>query len=69
MKTTVKSLASKFGVEYVEITGLVKLLSAKGLAKEVGIDKVEGTKGKGSTIWELPEAITVNFNKGTIDGQ
>jgi len=61
MKITVNALATSHGVEYQVAAGLMNYLRAKGIAVEVGIDKIPGTKGKGKTIYEVPEWYVINL--------
>ncbi len=60
-KGTTKALASKLNVEYPVAYGLIQFLASKNLATEAGTEKVPGTKGKGSTIWQIQEQININL--------
>ena len=58
MKFTIKEIAAKFNVEPVAAQGLVTFLRAINLAADTGdVQKAPGAKGKGSTIWEIPEKV------------
>jgi predicted transcriptional regulator len=61
MKLTIKQLAEKTGQDYLVVTGVVKFLVSKGLAKEVDKVKAEGGKGKPSIVYEIPEKAELSF--------
>jgi hypothetical protein len=62
MQTTIKQLAEKHKVQYAEAAGLMKFLSATGKATEKGTEeKAPGTKGKGATIWEIPDKLEMDL--------
>lgn len=62
-KTTIKELSERLEVSYASALGLVKFLEEKELAKDIGRQKEEGQKGKGSTIWEISDGA----NDGLLD--
>lgn len=63
MQVTVKQLAARLNVEYPTAAALIKLMIAKGVAKEVGKQASVSTTGKGkpSTIYEVPQEFTVSL--------
>lgn len=55
---TIKEIAAMSGDEYGEISGLIKMLERRGLAKAVGHKaNPPGIRGKPSTIYELDGAF------------
>lgn len=55
---TIKEIAEMSGDEYGEISGLIKILEKRGLAKAVGHKaNPPGIRGKPSTIYELDGAF------------
>lgn len=55
---TIKEIAEMSGDEYGEISGLIKILERRGLAKAVGHKaNPPGVRGKPSTIYELDGAF------------
>jgi len=62
MRITVSAFATRQGVEYLEAQGLMNYLAARKIAVKCGtVKKVEGSRGKGSTLWEVPDSITLNM--------
>jgi hypothetical protein len=58
MKTTVKELSDKLGVDVVYINGFLKTLEKLGKASVVGkVERPAGTKGKPASIYEIQEGI------------
>lgn len=56
MKTTVKELAEKHGVNQAYANGYIQVLVKLGKAKEVGkVERPTGTRGKPATIFEIDE--------------
>lgn len=55
---TIKEIAALSGDEYGEVSGLIKMLERRGLAKAVGHKaNPPGVRGKPSTIYELDAAF------------
>lgn len=55
---TIKEIAAQSGDEYGEVSGLIKMLERRGLAKAVGHKaNPPGVRGKPSTIYELDGAF------------
>lgn len=61
MKTSVKELAEKHGVEYADARGMVKWLEKVGHAKIVEKRPAASGKGKPTDIYELPDSVTLNL--------
>lgn len=58
MKTTVKELSDKLGVDVVYINGFLKTLEKLGKATVVGkVERPAGTKGKPSNIYEIADGV------------
>lgn len=58
MKTTVKELSEKLGVDTVYVNGFLQTLIKIGKASVVGkVEKPAGTRGKPSNIYEINEGI------------
>ena len=58
MKTTVKELSEKLGVDTVYVNGFLQTLIKMGKASVVGkVEKPAGTRGKPSNIYEINEGI------------
>ena len=57
MKATTKDFATLFGVSDQFAYGLVSFLRTKELIKEAGTRRAEGSRGKGSTVWEFDQEI------------
>ena len=55
---TIKEIAAQSGDEYGEVSGLIKMLERRGLAKAVGHKaNPPGIRGKPSTIYEIESAF------------
>lgn len=55
---TIKEIAAMSGDEYGEVSGFIKMLERRGLAKPVGHKaNPPGVRGKPSTIYELDGAF------------
>lgn len=55
---TVKDLETKVGIDYAAANGVISFLKAKGYCEPTGaVRKLEGAKGKGSTLYRLTDAI------------
>lgn len=58
MKTTVKELSDKLGVDVVYVNGFLQTLIKLGKAKIVGkVERPAGSRGKPSNIYEINEGI------------
>lgn len=58
MKTTVKELSDKLGVDVVYVNGFLQTLIKLGKASVVGkVEKPAGTRGKPSNIYEIQDGI------------
>jgi hypothetical protein len=58
MRTTVKELSEKLGVDTVYVNGFLQTLIKMGKASVVGkVEKPAGTRGKPSNIYEINEGI------------
>lgn len=58
MKTTVKELSDKLGVDVVYVNGFLQTLIKLGKATIVGkVERPAGTRGKPSNIYEIQEGI------------
>lgn len=62
-QTTVGDLAESLGIDYAAAAAIVKIATAKGLAKEVGKRPTATGKGKPATIYELPHTITLTLSQ------
>ncbi len=61
IKGTTKDFEKMFGVERTVVTGLIKFLAAKGLAKEAGKQAPAGGKGMPSIVWEVNTSVAIKF--------
>jgi hypothetical protein len=61
MKFTVEQFASANGVQKPVAYGFLRFLAEKGLASTSKADKKEGTRGKPSVVYDLPETVTQAF--------
>lgn len=58
MKTTVKELSDKLGVDVVYVNGFIQTLVKLGKASVVGkVERPAGTRGKPSNIYEIAEGV------------
>jgi len=58
MKTTVKELSDKLGVDVVYVNGFIQTLVKIGKAEAVGkVEKPAGARGKPSIIYQIAEGI------------
>jgi hypothetical protein len=58
MKTTVKELSDKLGVDVVYVNGFIQTLVKIGKAEVVGkVEKPAGARGKPSNIYQIAEGI------------
>jgi hypothetical protein len=65
-RITVKQLANELGVEYADAAGLIRLMVAKGVAKEVGKQvntTAQGKVCKPSTVYEIPTSYTLDLTE------
>ena len=62
MKTTINELATKHGTDYVKTSGLVNFLVAKGIATKVGSQPNPTGKGKGASVYEMPETVELSLS-------
>ncbi len=61
LKTTVKELAEKLGVEYPTAAAIIKLMMKQGVCKEVEKRASETGKGKPSSVYEVPAEFTIKL--------
>ena len=61
MKFTVEQFASANGVQKPVAYGFLRFLAEKGLASTSKADKKEGTRGKPSVVYDLPETAAQAF--------
>jgi len=62
VKTTTQALATALGVDYATTNSLLRALTVLGLVQAIGFDKLEGSKGKGKTIYEINIGIGVQLD-------
>ena len=58
---TIKEIAQNLGANYIEASGLVKILVTQGALKQVGSRSIDGQRGKPSAVFEVPEVIELVF--------
>ncbi len=56
-----KELAEALGMEYIEAQGFVSFGLKAGFIKEAGVRKVEGKKGKPTSLYAVPSAVQLSF--------
>ena len=61
MQTTTNKFAEKHGVDYAVAAGAIKFLIAKGVAKQTGTEPNPAGRGKGSSVFEIPETVTISL--------
>ena len=61
MRVTVKQLAEQNKLKYTEASGLMNVLVSKGHAKKVDVIPNHTGRGRGSTVFEVPEQVTINL--------
>ena len=58
MKTTVKELTDKIGIEQVYVNGFIQTLVKLGKAEAVGkVERPDGSRGKAAMIYEVDDSI------------
>lgn len=62
---TTKDFMQRWGTEYTETSGFLKLLEKKNIVKVIGDRKPEGGKGKPSIIYSIPKNINLDMNVAT----
>lgn len=60
---TIKEFSEIIQQDYISTTALVKLMVMVGAAKHVGQRKVDGQKGKPSSVYEIWPSFEVDFWK------
>jgi len=63
MLVTARAFAEKMNLDYGTANSLLKFLVLQKQAKEVGKQATLTGKGKPSTIFEMPEQVTLNFTQ------
>lgn len=61
IRVTPKELAARMEVEYLAVSGLLKVLVSKDMASHVATRPNPRGKGRGSKIYEMPESVTLEF--------
>lgn len=67
MKLTAKQLAEKLNLNYndssvkTSINGFLRVLVELGMTKDVGTSENASGKGRGATIFEMPEQILIKI--------
>lgn len=61
IQRTIGDLEKQLGVEYGTASAIVKLMVARGAAKECGKRPTATGKGKPATIYELSESFVIAF--------
>jgi hypothetical protein len=59
---TTKDFMQRWGTEYTETSGFLKLLEKKNIVKHVGEQKPAGGKGKPSIIYSIPKNIKLDLD-------
>jgi len=62
MRVSVNQLAKRMGIDYVLASSILKLSLLMGFGKEVGKIKSITGKGKASTVYEVPDHITIDLS-------
>jgi hypothetical protein len=58
MKTTVKELTDKLGIDQVYVNGFIQTLVQLGKAVAIGkVERPEGSRGKAAMIYEVDESV------------
>lgn len=65
MTLTVNEFAASMNVDYGTANSLLKFLVSRNLAKELG-KRAAASRGKPSTIYEVPEQVTLNFSSQIV---
>lgn len=67
MKLTAKQLAEKLNLNYANnsvktsVNGFIRVLMELGMTKDVGTSENTSGKGRGATIFEMPEEILIKI--------
>jgi hypothetical protein len=59
---TTKEFMQRWGTDYTETSGFLKLLEKKGVVKHVGDKRPDGGKGKPSIIYSIPKNIKLDLD-------
>lgn len=62
LQMTTQQIAEKLGIDKQEAYGLVSFMEKQGFIKPCGVHKIAGTKGKGSTIYELDPTLVQSMH-------
>lgn len=62
MEVSTKQLAEKMDIDYPVAAALIKLIVKAGKGKELRKVPAAGGKGKPTTIYELPETVTITLD-------
>jgi hypothetical protein len=64
---TTQEIAVVLGTDYNTAHGVLKLLKAKGIATEVDTRPAKGGKGKPSSVYSIPQTVTLTFASATAE--
>ncbi|MQF98553.1 MAG: hypothetical protein FI729_03360 [SAR202 cluster bacterium] len=67
MKVTCKEISELFGVDYLQASGLLKILIKSGVCEISGENRSSG-RGRPTVEYKLPRSVTIDFSSGKIDG-
>lgn len=67
MKITCKEVSKLFGVDYLQASGLLKILIKNGVCEVSGKSR-SSSRGRPTVEYKLPRSVTIDFSSGTIDG-
>ncbi len=67
IELTAQDIGEKLGLKKSNVYGVVSFLETSGLVKPIGVRKVGGSKGRGSTVYscdpQLPSKVAQLFSQ------
>jgi|TARA_B110001454_G_C12303605_1_gene260564 predicted ArsR family transcriptional regulator len=67
MLVTCKQLSEILGVEYLQASSIMKVLTTKGVATESSTIK-QKNRGRPTIVYEIPNITTIDLVRGIITG-
>ena len=67
MLVTCKQLSEILGVEYLQASSILKVLTTKGIAKESSTIKQQN-RGRPTIVYEVPDVTNIDLITGEITG-
>lgn len=65
MLITCKEFSEVMGIEYLQASNILKVLTTRGVAVESGTQNTT-QRGRPTIIYEVPDSVTINLSAGTI---